>query len=89
MEGARAVAEMKPWAFMFENCLGPPPCDVDTGTILPNVPFESSPVCAVSGLPARAPEDRSHVITDTASDGRKGISVIKLREVMMILDLHR
>ncbi|MFQ6160896.1 MULTISPECIES: DNA cytosine methyltransferase [Sinorhizobium] len=35
MEGARAVAEMKPWAFMFENCLGPPPCDVDTGTILP------------------------------------------------------
>ncbi len=37
-----------------------------------NVPFESSPVCAVTGLPARAPEDRSHVITDTASDGRKG-----------------
>ncbi len=38
----------------------------------PNVPFESSPVCAVTGLPGRAPEDRSHVITDTTSDCRKG-----------------
>nr|AFJ91395.1 transposase [Sinorhizobium meliloti] len=28
--------------------------------------------CAVTGLPGRAPEDRSHVITDTTSDCRKG-----------------
>src|SRR5436190_1682994 len=37
----------------------------------PEVPFESSPVCAVAGLPGRAPEDRRRVIADTLSDVRK------------------
>ena len=53
------------------------------------VPFESSPGAATAGLPGRAPEDRRRVIADTLSDGREGMLVIKLRETIMILDLHQ
>jgi hypothetical protein len=58
----------------------------------PNVPFESSPVCAVTDFPGRAPEDRkighmpSPILLPMVG---RGISVIKLREMMMVLDLHR
>ena len=38
----------------------------------PEVPFESSPVCAVAGLPGRAPVDRRRVVIDTPSDCREG-----------------
>ena len=53
------------------------------------MPFESFPDAAAVGLPGRASEDRRRVIADAPSDGRKGDLVIKLRETIMILDLHQ
>jgi hypothetical protein len=38
----------------------------------PELPFESSPVCALAGLLECVLEDRRRVITNTLSDGRKG-----------------
>lgn len=55
----------------------------------PIVPFESSPGAAAAGFPGRAPADQRGVIVNTPSDGRRGILVIKLRETIMILELHQ
>ena len=41
-----------------------------------------------SAATGRAPGDPRHAITDVSSDGR-GDSVVKIGEIVMILDLHR
>jgi hypothetical protein len=52
--------------------------------------FENPPVFVTSGLPRRALEGRTaDRLTDTAPRGGREQAVIKLGELIMILDLHR
>ena len=63
---------------------------VSGGAILPLMTFENSPVFVTSGLSRRALKGRTaRQLTDAPPLGGREDAVIKLGELVMILDLHR
>ena len=63
---------------------------MSAGRKLPNVPFEKSPVFVTPGLPGHALEGRAaRLLADAAPLGGREGAVIRLGEIVMILELHR